>query len=446
MKRPLTEDPLSELVSKKEWSRLKEEIVKLHPADLARFLDGLDPDVCRRVVKMVPHETVEELLPELPEDLLIEVILAFPARKSAQLLSALPPDEMTDVLEHLPPEIRRNVFRHFSKEDTEEARNLLRYASDTAGGLMTTEVLYLREDMTVKEAMGYIKKKAKEFETIYYVYLVDREKRLTGVASLRDLVLAPSKALLKEISNPDVISVRPEMDQEEVARLIARYDFFGLPVVDDRGTLLGMVTIDDVVDVIMDEATEDITKIGGTLPLKETYLFSSPYQLVKSRIVWLLLLFVAASITSRIISGFQEMLTSFVALAFFIPLIIDTGGNTGSQASTLVIRGMATGEVKKGLLLKVLARELFVGIMLGLLVAVAGLALAYTIGVSSLVAVTVGATIVAVVFISNLLGTLLPMIIRRLGLDPAVISAPLLTTIVDALGLLIYFSMAKLLL
>jgi magnesium transporter len=439
-------DRLSELVKERRWTELKEEVVNLHPVDLARFLDELDSEERKRVVKMIPPDTVEELLPELPEDHLIEVILAFPPRKSAQLLSALPPDEMTDILKELPSEIRRNVFRHFSKKDTEEARDLLRYPSDTAGGLMTTETLYLKEDMSVKEAMEYIKKKAKEFETIYYIYLVDGKKRLVGVASLRDLVLAPPDKRLKEIANPNVISVQPHMDQEEVARLIARYDFFGLPVVDNKKTLVGMVTVDDVVDVIIDEATEDITKIGGTMPLKETYVFSSPYQLVRSRIVWLLLLFVAASITSRIISTFEEVLSSLVALAFFIPLIVDTGGNTGSQSATLMIRSMATGEVKYNHLFKIITRELFVGAMLGILVALVGFILASLIDVSFLVTVTVAATIIAVVIVANLIGATLPMAIKKFGWDPAIVSAPLLTTIVDAIGLFIYFTVAKLLL
>ncbi len=268
----LFQENLIVLVREKRWSQLKEGVVKLHPADLARLLSELDSDERKRVVKMVPHETIEDLLPELPRDILTEVILAFPSRKSARLLSGLPPDEMTDILKDLSPEIRKTVFRHFSRKDTEEARDLLKYPSDTAGGLMTTDVLSLNEDMTVKSAMSYMKKKAKEFETIYYIYLVNDANKLTGVASLRDMVLAPSDAKLKEVANKNVISVKPAMDQEEVARLIARYDYFGLPVIDEDKNLIGMVTVDDVVDVIMDEATEDITRIGGTLPLKESYL------------------------------------------------------------------------------------------------------------------------------------------------------------------------------
>jgi magnesium transporter len=434
---------LTLLIKDKKWSELKEEIIELHPVDLARLLSELDFEERRRVVKMVPPETLENLLPELPKDLLKEVILAFPSRKSARLLSALPSDEMTDVLGELTPEIRKNVFRHFSKKDTEEARDLLKYPSDTAGGLMTTEVLSLKEDMTVKAAMEYMKKRAKEFETIYYIYLVSSEKKLSGVASLRDLVLAPSKTRLIDIANPNVISVQPDMDQEEVARLIARYDYFGLPVVDKEMNILGMVTVDDVVDVIMDEATEDITRIGGTLPLKESYLFSSPYQLVKSRLFWLLLLFGAASITSSIISSFEEVLNSLVALAFFIPLIVDTGGNTGSQSATLMIRSMATGEVKFNHLYRIIGRELFVGAMLGFLVALVGLVFAVFIDVSNVVAITVGVTIVSTVLVANIIGATLPMAIKKIGWDPAIVSAPLLTTIVDAVGLFIYFTVAK---
>jgi magnesium transporter len=437
---------LLEFVREKKWGDIKEEIENLHPLDLARLLSELESEERKRVVKMVPQETVENLLPELPKDLLIEVILAFPSRKSAQLLSELPPDEMTDVLKDLTPEIRKNVFRHFSKKDTEEARDLLKYPSDTAGGLMTTEVLYLSEDMSVKAAMEYMKKKAKEFETIYYIYLVDKKKKLSGVASLRDLVLAPSKTMLIDIAKSEVISVQPEVDQEEVARLIARYDFFGLPVVDGEKNLLGMVTVDDVVDVIMDEATEDITRIGGTMPLKESYLFSSPYQLVKSRVVWLLLLFGAATISSSIISSFEEVLSSLVALAFFIPLIVDTGGNTGSQSATLMIRSMATGEIKYNHFYRIMGRELFVGTMLGILVASVGFILAALINVPLVVSLTVALTIIVVVIVANIIGATLPLIIKKIGYDPAIVSAPLLTTIVDAVGLFIYFTVARLLL
>jgi magnesium transporter len=437
---------LLEFVREKKWGDIKEEIENLHPLDLARLLSELESEERKRVVKMVPQETVENLLPELPKDLLIEVILAFPSRKSAQLLSELPPDEMTDVLKDLTPEIRKNVFRHFSKKDTEEARDLLKYPSDTAGGLMTTEVLYLSEDMSVKAAMEYMKKKAKEFETIYYIYLVDKKKKLSGVASLRDLVLAPSKTMLIDIAKSEVISVQPEVDQEEVARLIARYDFFGLPVVDGEKNLLGMVTVDDVVDVIMDEATEDITRIGGTMPLKESYLFSSPYQLVKSRVMWLLLLFGAATISSSIISSFEEVLSSLVALAFFIPLIVDTGGNTGSQSATLMIRSMATGEIKYNHFYRIMGRELFVGTMLGILVASVGFILAALINVPLVVSLTVALTIIVVVIVANIIGATLPLIIKKIGYDPAIVSAPLLTTIVDAVGLFIYFTVARLLL
>jgi magnesium transporter len=440
------QDRLIQLIKDRQWSDLKGEVISLHPVDLARLLSELDSEERRRVVKMVPHETVERLLPELPKDLLIEIILAFPSRKSAQLLSELPPDEMTDVLKDLTPEIRKNVFRFFSKKDSEEARDLLRYPSDSAGGLMTTEVLYLSEELSVKSALEFIKKRAKEFETIYYVYLVDNEDKLSGVASLRDLVVSPSKSRLRDVGNPEIISVHPDMDQEEVARLMARYDFFGLPVVDDDSKLLGMVTVDDVVDVIMDEATEDITRMGGTLPLKESYLFTSPFQLVKSRVVWLLLLFAAASITSSIISSFQEVLSSLVALAFFIPLIIDTGGNTGSQSATLMIRSMATGEVKFANLYRVIGRELFVGVMLGFIVAAVGFILASFIEVARVVALTVAVTIVSVVVIANIIGATLPFAIKKIGWDPAIVSAPLLTTIVDAIGLFIYFTVARMLL
>ncbi|GBE18155.1 magnesium transporter MgtE [archaeon BMS3Abin16] len=442
----MNQEEISQLIKEKRWSELKEGIVNLHPVDLASLLSQLEPDERKRIVKMVPHETVENLLPELPKDLLTEVILAFPARKSAQLLSELPPDEMTDVLKDLTPEIRKTVFRHFSKKDSEEARDLLKYPSDTAGGLMTTEVPLLPETLTVKEALAFMREKAKEFETIYYIYLGKKDGTLSGVVSLRDIVLALPNARLIDLGKSGVISVTPDVDQEEVARLIARYDFFALPVVDKEGKLLGMVTVDDVVDVIMDEATEDITRIGGTQPLKESYLFSSPYTLVKSRVVWLLLLFGAATVSSSIIRNFKEVLTSVVTLAFFIPLIIDTGGNTGSQSSTLMIRSMATGEIKYTHLYTIIVRELFVGTMLGLLVAAVGFILALFINVSFMVSVTVATTIIAVVIAANILGATLPLLIKKMGFDPAIVSGPLLTTIVDALGLFIYFTVARMLL
>jgi len=442
----LDHEEMSRLIEAKRWSELKERVVKLHPLDLATLLSELSSDERKRIVKLAPHETVENLLPELPTDLLIEVILAFPSRKSAQLLSELPSDEMTDVLKDLTPEIRKNVFRHFSKKDSDEARDLLKYPSDTAGGLMTTEVPILEETMTVKEALAFLREKAKEFETIYYIYLGKKDKKLSGVVSLRDIVLAPPKARLIDLGKPEVISLNPQMDQEEVARLIARHDFFALPVVDENGILLGMVTVDDVVDVIMDEAAEDITRIGGTQPLKESYLFSSPLALVKSRVVWLFLLFGAATISSSIIRSFEDVLTSIVALAFFIPLIIDTGGNTGSQSATLIIRSMATGEVKHAHLYKIMWRELFVGTILGLLVASVGFILALFINVPFIVSVTVAITIIAVVIVANIIGATLPLIIKKIGWDPAIVSAPLLTTIVDALGLFIYFTVAKMLL
>src|SRR5690606_26035251 len=319
---------------------------------------------------------------------------------------------------------------------------LLRYDPDTAGGIMTPELVRLRETQPAAEALATIRLAAPDAETVYYLYVTDRAGRLVGVVSLRQLVVADPDTPVGELMDRNVVSVPVHMDQEEVARVLVRYGLLALPVINDRHVLLGVVTVDDVIEVLREDATEDIHRLGATEPLEQPYLQTGFLSLVRARVFWLLLLFVLQSVTITIMNYYQAALERVIALAFFIPLLIGTAGNAGGQAATLVIRAMAVGELKFTDFFRVLWREATVGLTLGVVMALASLGRAAFMGTPAAIGVTVAVTVVLVVAVASVGGGLLPLVIQRLRLDPAVAASPLITTLADASGLIIYFTVA----
>ncbi|REJ32582.1 MAG: magnesium transporter [Bacillota bacterium] len=321
-------------------------------------------------------------------------------------------------------------------------RSLLEHAEDTAGGLMTHEFVRLRETMTAAEAIDHIRRRAPDAETVYYVYVTDDQRRLSGVISLRKLIVADPDEYVGDLMDRNVISVPADLHQEETARIVARYDLLALPVVDENNVLLGVVTVDDALDVLREEATEDIQRLGGSQPLEQPYLQSRFSELVNARVWWLLLLFVLQSVTITIMNHYGAALESVVLLAFFIPLLIGTAGNAGSQAATLVIRAMAVGELRFGDFFRVVAREAAVGVTLGAVMAAATLLRAALMDSPPAVGLTVALTVLLIVLTASVIGAALPIVINRLKLDPAVASSPLISTLADAAGLVIYFTVA----
>ena len=393
---------------------------KLHPSQSADILEELDESEAAEVVAYLPTDTVIRIVDEMEAD------------EAADLLGDIHPKQAEAVLAGL--------------EDPDEVRPLLMHPDDSAGGLMTSEFLALRPKMTATDAIEAIRAWQPSVETIYYLFVVEGLKRLCGAVNLRQLIIAEPNALIADIMDREVISVPAGTDQEECARLITRYDLLALPVVDDQGVLLGVITVDDVIDVIEDEATEDIQRLGGAEPLDRSYLDSSVLTVARKRIGWLLLLFVTGSLTGTVMRYFESELQSVVALAFFIPLLIGTGGNAGSQTTSTIIRALAVGDIDLGDALSAFWHELQAGLLLGLGMAVVAYLRAITWGSGQPLALAVSAAIFLIVIWANGMGSILPLLAARLRLDPTVVSGPLMSTLVDTTGLLIYFTIATVIL
>lgn len=419
-------------------------IESLHPPDQAEIFSELDDqDQIALLPRLEPTDSAD-ILEKLDEEEAAELVAALPTEALIRIVDEMEPDEAADLLGDIPPAQAQAVLAGL--EDPEEVHPLLLHADDSAGGLMTSEFLALRRRMTAEEAIAALRAWKPDAETIYYLYVIDAQGRLCGVVGLRDLIIADPETQVGDIMDPDVIAVPAGTDQEECARLMQHYDLLALPVVDAENHLLGVVTIDDVVDVLVDEATEDIQRLGGAQPLGRSYLDTSVFLVTRKRIGWLLLLFLTESLTGTVLRHFEDELQAVVALAFFVPLLIGTGGNAGSQTTSTIIRALAVGDIDLGDALRALWHELRVGVALGLGMAVVAYIRALTWGSSPELALTVAAAIFTIVVWANGLGAVLPLVATRLGIDPTVLSAPVMSTLVDATGLFIYFSIARLIL
>ncbi|HHX86926.1 MAG TPA: magnesium transporter [Firmicutes bacterium] len=385
----------------------------------AETLEYLEPYQQYSLLDHLPLATKTEILNEMSSDVITQLFTAIHPRQAEQLMAAL-----------------QDRYR-------ERIDELMLYPENTAGSLANIDYIAAREWWSVEQTIGHIRKIGNKAEIIAYIYVLGSLGQLVGVLSLRELIMAPPESSLEEIMTTNVIFVPAEEDQEHAARLLAHYDLVALPVVNVAEQMVGIITVDDVLDVIEDEATEDIQLLGGSQPLDSPYLHASFFSLFQKRIVWLLLLFIVETLTGSILKHYEQFLSQVVALTFFIPLLIDTGGNAGSQASTLVIRAMAVGEVTAKDFLKIIWREMRLGLALGMAMAVATLIFVRFLHGSIYLGLTVSTTVVLVVTISSSIGAILPIIGKRLGVDPAVFSAPMITTVVDASGLIIYFLLAR---
>lgn len=402
---------------------------ELQEEDQAALLPRLDPTYSAGILEELDDTEAAELVATLSADELVSII------------DEMAPDEAADLLNEIEPEQAQAILARL--EDPDEIRPLLLHPYDSAGGLMTSEFLALRRRMTAAEAMAAIRAWKPDSEDIYYLFVVDRYGKLCGVVNLRQLVTAEPHIVINDIMDGEVVSVTVGTDQEECARIMSRYDLLALPVVEADGTLVGMITIDDVVDVLEDEATEDIQRLGATEPLDRPYLDTTILTVVRKRIGWLLLLFLTETLTGSVLRHFEDELAAAVALSFFIPLLIGTGGNAGSQTTSTIIRSMAVGDIDKKMLLKPLWHELRAGFILGLGLAVVAYGRALLWGTGPEVALTVAIAIFSIVIWANVLGSLLPIGAAWAGVDPTVVSGPAMSTLVDATGLFIYFSIAK---
>lgn len=404
---------------------------------------------------LLPRAEAEEFFLSLTAYDQIDLVLSLSQSERRGLIRLLAPDDAADVIQAAPPDESDALLGFLDDLTRQEVTALLAYAEDEAGGLMNPRYARVRPDMSVDEAISYLRKQTREHaETIYYVYVLDAQQHLVGVVSFRELFEAPGKLRVRDIMHTDLVTVSEQMDQEDVGLLFAQHDLLAMPVVDTDGCIKGVVTVDDIVDVVQEEATEDIHKIGGTQALNEPYLDIGFMRMISKRAGWLSVLFLGETLTASAMAYFEQEIARAVVLALFIPLIISSGGNSGSQASTLVIRAMALGEVRLRDWWRVLRRECAAGLVLGSILGILGLARilvwptrAAVYGEHYLmIGITVACSLVGVVLLGTLTGSTLPLVLERLGLDPASASAPFVATLVDVTGLLIYFSTASILL
>ncbi|MBX3270192.1 MAG: magnesium transporter [Sandaracinaceae bacterium] len=432
---------------------LHDALEEFHPEDVAEIVEELDLELTVELFNKLPDEFAADVLTCLTSERQTEILERLSRRSAADILSEMDPDDLVDVVQELREEdakLADDLLAHIEEaapEVAEDVRELSAYPEDVAGGLMTTDYVALTPETKVWRAIEEVRRLALDVgvETINYVYVVFKGK-LVGVVSMRDLILSESSQELGDVMTENVVTVRVTDDQELVARTIAKYDFTALPVLDEQGNLRGLVTVDDVVDVVIEEATEDAHKMGAVQALEEGYFETNLAQMFRSRVLWLSLLFVGGFLTATVMERFSDQLARAMTLAVFVPLIISSGGNSGSQSASLIIRALAVGDVVPSDWLRVFGREVLVSLALGLVLGVLGFGRAFFAGGPDddpvLLGVAVSLSTVGVVMTGSLLGSLLPLGIQRVGLDPAVSSTPFIASLVDVVGLLIYLTIA----
>ena len=434
---------LTELVEHKQFRPLRELLTEMNEVDIAAFLGELEPDQQAIVFRLLPKELAAEVFAYLDDSEDQERLIgALSDRELREVLDELYLDDAVDIIEEMPASVVSRILRNTGAETRQQINELLNYPKDSAGSIMTTEFVSLRPDATVSDCFQRIRREGVDKETIYTCY-VTHNRVLMGVVTVRQLLLADAGTRVRDIMEDHVISVETAMDREEAAQLMSRYDLSALPVVDAEDRVVGIITFDDVLDVFQEEATEDIEKMAAIIPSEKPYMQTSVFRLWRNRIPWLLLLMVSATFTGRIIAGFESALASYAALTIFIPMLMGTGGNCGGQASVTVIRALSLGEIEFRDLPRVLWKELRTAVLCALTLFLAVLAKALLLdGQGIRVALVVSLTVFFTVCIAKLVGCTLPMLAKRLGFDPAVMASPFITTVVDALSLLVYFAVA----
>lgn len=437
-------DQINDYLAREDLTSLQAYLIEQHPADIADALELLDDEQRVVIFDLLQTDVAAEVLDETLTEITRELTDALPDEKIADLLEEMPMDDAAEVLSELQEGRAEDLIGLMEPEEAAEVQNLLSFPDESAGRLMTTKVVRLKDSWTIEQALEYTRDIDEEVETLAYLYVVNESQQLVGVLKVWSLLTAKPGKPISELMDPDVISVNVDTDQEEAARALSQYDFFAIPVIDHKQHFLGIITHDDVIDILVDEFSEDMQRLGGSEPLEYTYFSTSIPRMIRKRLGWLLLLFAAATLTGSIMRFYEDTLAAILALSFFVPLLIGTGGNAGSQMTAIIIRAIAIGEVHFRDIWRVLSRELITGLILGAILGIAGLTRAVTWGTSTEVALTVAIAICALVIWANLVGMLLPLLAQRLHIDPTIISSPLVLTLVDTTGLLIYFNLARL--
>ncbi len=430
----------------KKLEELRDQLAEEHPANTAAVLDRLNHRQRHQVFALLSAEMAAKVLDELSTQATQQLLDKMPVEQIGSLLDLMPMDEAAEILLEDVPQRKEELLAVMAPKEAAEVRKLMQYPPESAGHMMTERFARVRPEMTVEETLGSLREIDRDVETVTNLYVLNTEGQLVGVVSLRDVVTADPDRKLEEIMSTHLVTVTPETDQEEVARLVSHYDFLAMPVVTPDRQMLGIIPVDDVIDVLVSEATEDIKRFGGLeggAAIDQPYFTVSLPLVVRKRIGWLLLLFLAETLTGTVLRYFEAELEAVVALSFFIPLLIGTGGNTGAQTVSTLIRGLALREVRWQDIWRVIRREVLGGLMIGVLLGVVAFGRTLLWGNGSPIALVIALTILAICTWANTIGALIPLIAHRLHIDPAVVSAPLITTLVDATGLAIYMLIAK---
>ena len=439
------------LLDDKKFSTLRDILITMKPFDIAAVFENLQDEKMPILFRILPKELAAETFVEMDDETQEFLIHGFSDSELKEVVDELFVDDAVDLIEEMPANVVKRILRQADKDMRKQINELLKYPEDSAGSIMTTEFIVLRPDMTAEMAIKRIRRTGVDKETIYTCYATDANNKLIGITTVKDLLLAEDDELVKSIMEENVISVTTLADQEQVAQMFSNYNFLALPVVDNENRLVGIVTIDDAIDVIQEEATEDIEKMAAVLPSDKPYMKTSVFGLYKKRAPWLLILMLSATFTSAIISSFEAVLANVLILSSFIPMITGSGGNAGSQASVSVIRALSLGEIHFRSIFLVLWKEFRVSILCGITLAAANFVKLLLFDLNGqenafMIALVISLTLVGTIIMAKLVGSSLPLLASKVGFDPAVMANPLISTVCDSLSLLIYFGVAKLIL
>lgn len=437
------EEVLISLLASKQYTKLRQAAAQMQAADIAAVMDDLEDEDSLKIFRILPKDLAADVFADLEIDDQQYIIQSLSDKEASSIIDNLMADDATDFLEEMPANVVKKILANARPDTREDINHLLRYPEDSAGSVMTVEYVDLKEDMTVADAIERIRDIGLDSETVNICYVLNKERILVGTVALRYLLIHKPEEIIGDIMNDNVISIGTLLDQEEVADVFQRYDFTAMPVVDNENRLVGIITIDDVMDIMEEEATEDIEKMAAIVPSDKSYFKTGILETYKNRMPWLLILMVSATFTGAIITNYENALSAYVVLTAYIPMLMDTGGNAGSQASVSIIRGLSLDEIRFADLPKALWKELRVAFLCGVTLSVANFAKLLLLDrIGFTVALVVCLTLVVVVIFSKIIGCCLPLVAARIHLDPAVMASPLITTIVDAVSLLTYFQIA----
>lgn len=440
-------EDIRELLQKGQYTRLRQVVQELNDADIADYLEDMDGEEIVKVFRILPKDIAADVFSYLEIEFQQSVIISLSDKDAANIINNMMSDDAKELMEEMPANIVKRLIANTDPETRQAINHLMRYPEDSAGSIMTVEYVDLKEHYTVTQAIERIRKVGLDSETINICYVLDNKRTLVGTVGLRYLLLSDPDAVIGDIMHRSVVSLHTLMDQEEVARMFKKYEFTAMPVVDNEDRLIGIITMDDVVDILEEETTEDIEKMAAVMPSDKPYLKMTVFDAFKKRIPWLLLLMISATFTGSIITSFENELSRYVVLTAFIPMLMDTGGNAGGQASAIIIRGISLEEIEFRDWSRVIWKEIRTALLCGLTLSVCNFGrLMLFDQVSVRVALVVCITLLMAVIVAKMVGSTLPMIAKKIGLDPAVMASPFITTIVDAISLLIYFRVAELVL